>query len=771
MAMRIMKPRKKTGAVADPITLGAPATGGSSNPFADYLKSKGVSASDAEAASNKALNTDTSGNQIVDTASMNPFEQYLVNKQGVDPLTVRAASDNALSTDSSGNAFTMKLTGTEASKDDVLGTPGENPYVAYLKNKGVSEEAVADSGTLNSATHGAGTTLEETKKQFADTYGRELTDAEIAAQNSYNRGKKEAESSGSTNSEVFDILASLDPETAEAVKSVIRENVTGEAFDPIRAGQMEALATFERDRRATTAAGINRSGLTDQGLGVQAAQGSEIALGRNRFGTLNELDVAENASQRAGVDMALGLGQANEGVRQFDQTFGEGKRRYDLNRLDANARDGLTTAIQFGSDADVISAAKTAFGVDLDPASVKDFRDDIRALSDQRVTTGQQNIDANAIANRALNRGDSGTAFSSYIQRSPDLKGATVEQIAGDQGAMQFGQALWEGMGGEGAVDPNWVKQQIDRVNSPELNDSTTMIREGLDKMFESGDIDQETYDFLSQAATPGFQMMYQLDEDGNWVKRSLPGSGGGPGGSGRDGRDGDGPQQFSLSLDDSKTNAEIIDEIKANGGIVYNPSGYNNQPDLQYTYNGEFYKTEKDALKAAGVDTSEIKTLKELEEHPTVKDGLLDSNINSGNFGKAEFDALRGGAAPGTKNGYYDTAYENAESFDHDFDHKENIFNPFRLKVGTPQKFAGRLIVVTDHQKKGRDSMARDYDTIKVKDLSTGEERTFSGKRSDNNYFGRSGNNLESWLNTIGKNETDRKSGDLLDDLLGEDD
>lgn len=155
-------------------------------------------------------------------------------------------------------------------------------------------------------------------------------------------------------------------------------------------------------------------------------------------------------------------------------------------------------------------------------------------------------------ANQAIS-GD----FASYVQNAPDLKGATAQQIATDQGAMNYGQRLWESLGGTGKVSADWVKKMVDRVNDPVLNDTFRQAMNNAREYFDSGLITQEEYDALvwlnKMALTGGIT----FDAEGNPVMSSVE-------------------QQGSDSAD-SEADQNLMDEIFSG---VYTVDQIRNSPE-----------------------------------------------------------------------------------------------------------------------------------------------------------------------------------------------
>lgn len=120
-------------------------------------------------------------------------------------------------------------------------------------------------------------------------------------------------------------------------------------------------------------------------------------------------------------------------------------------------------------------------------------------------------------ANQAIS-GD----FASYVQNATDLKGATAQQIAADQGAMNYGQQLWESQGGTGKVSADWVKKMVDRVNDPVLNDTFRQAMNDAKEYFDSGLINQEEYDALTWLNKMSLTGGVTRDKDGNYIMASI---------------------------------------------------------------------------------------------------------------------------------------------------------------------------------------------------------------------------------------------------------
>jgi hypothetical protein len=125
------------------------------------------------------------------------------------------------------------------------------------------------------------------------------------------------------------LFSNTAPGIGDAYASTLRDSLTGKIYDPFAAGQKEAMARAEANKRATTANQITGAGFTGQGIGRQIAVGAEGDISKNRFATLNGIEQARNEGRVAALGEARAYGTAEEGIRQTQQNFGETQRQFD----------------------------------------------------------------------------------------------------------------------------------------------------------------------------------------------------------------------------------------------------------------------------------------------------------------------------------------------------------------------------------------------------------------------------------------------------------
>lgn len=235
---------------------------------------------------------------------------------------------------------------------------------------------------------------------------------------------------------------------------------------------------------------------------------------------------------------------------------------------------------------------------------------------DQSVTLRQAEQDSkiaglgaynNAInTQQALNdlNADKTAEFSSYVQRSPDLKNATVASIAADQGLMNYGQGEWERQGGQGAVSADWVKKQVDRINDPALNNEYIIMSNDIDEAVSLGKFDEQTGNMMKMLISGVSD--YIVDEKGNIVSKK---------------EETEEPQVLSDEIANGKyTAAQIMDaksperleaalsiaqEWKKNTNYSDGTQKFDSVPDknVPFLYNGSYYMRTDDvqSLKIRG--------------------------------------------------------------------------------------------------------------------------------------------------------------------------
>jgi hypothetical protein len=276
-----------------------------------------------------------------------------------------------------------------------------------------------------------------------------------------------------------------DPTMAAQYNNVIGGMLDGSAYDPFEQANKEATVRAERQQRANAADQINRFGALGQGIGSQMANSTESGILENRF--------AQNLEQA----------KAREEVKQ------KGLSAYENS---INAENNLTNVDRnkVGLDSDKVALDSDKVSLDRNKVALDS---DKTALEQNRFNLEQTKTDtADAIS------GD----FASYIQSSTDLKGATAEQIAADQGAMSKGQAMWESMGGSGAVSADWVKQMTDRVNDPVLNDTFASAMNDAKSYLSQGLINQDEYNTIEQVNKLALTGGITVDENGKIIQKAI---------------------------------------------------------------------------------------------------------------------------------------------------------------------------------------------------------------------------------------------------------
>jgi len=235
----------------------------------------------------------------------------------------------------------------------------------------------------------------------------------------------------------------------------LSRQLSGENFDPIRAGVNEGQSRAEANSRAATAGRINSLGLTGQGLGDQLAQINDDKILSSRFDTNVNLGAQEEASRAAAVPGA----QAS------------------VNAENAEQWKGLSYAAEYGSDEDFLAAYEGATGERLDPAAVSEYRDIARRTAEANLKNLETTADAGT-----------GGSFAAYAQtRKTSLDGMTPDERMGDQGFANNAQELWESFGGEGEVSAEWASSQYDSANDPNLTNAIVANNAQIDEAVASG--------------------------------------------------------------------------------------------------------------------------------------------------------------------------------------------------------------------------------------------------------------------------------------------
>lgn len=269
-----------------------------------------------------------------------------------------------------------------------------------------------------------------------------------------------------------------DPMMSNQYNSVISGMLTGSAYDPFEQANKEALARTERQQRAETADQINRFGALGQGIGSQIANATESNLQTNRFA-----QNLENAKAREELKQ--------KGLSAYENSI--------------NAENNLTNVDRnkLGLESDQVNLDRNKVALDADKNALEQNRFELQKAKSETADTIS---------------GD----FASYIQNATGLKNATAEQIASDQGAMNYGQQMWESMGGTGQVKADWVKQMADRVNDPVLNDTFVSAMNDAKTYLSQGLIDQDEYNAIEQANKLALSGGLTVDENGNLALKNI---------------------------------------------------------------------------------------------------------------------------------------------------------------------------------------------------------------------------------------------------------
>jgi len=112
---------------------------------------------------------------------------------------------------------------------------------------------------------------------------------------------------------VYDPLwSNTNPGIAKGFTDTLNQSLSGQIYDPFVAGQQQALATAEANKRAGTAAQVASAGFAGTGIGQQAGGATEDQLLSNRFNTNIGIEQAKNQSRLAALGMAQNYAQANQ---------------------------------------------------------------------------------------------------------------------------------------------------------------------------------------------------------------------------------------------------------------------------------------------------------------------------------------------------------------------------------------------------------------------------------------------------------------------------
>lgn len=218
----------------------------------------------------------------------------------------------------------------------------------------------------------------------------------------------------------------------------LNDMLTGKAFDPLASQMQEAQARAEMQQRGATARDINRFGGVGQGIGQQIAANTEAGLRRDRFDNLINQDVARQNLKLQGM--------------------GEARGAYTD---DINQRGAL-----IGQQGELLNQEASRF--DLDTAKYD----------------------------------KAGSDFATLVQNNTQTKNMTAADVANDVGLMQAGQNLWEAQGGTGQVNPEWVKQEMDKVNDPNLTNPFYQYSNMIDEAVTGGQMTPEEGESAKQLYT-----------------------------------------------------------------------------------------------------------------------------------------------------------------------------------------------------------------------------------------------------------------------------
>ncbi len=260
-------------------------------------------------------------------------------------------------------------------------------------------------------------------------------------------------------------------------QTTLGDALSGRLYDPIATKNTEAEARLAANKRAGVAGKIASAGFTGSGVAAQATSATEDDLARQRFDSNIGIETARNASRLAALPEA---------------------RAYGTSELSAS-ESALERAVEYGSDADVASAYKQAYGRDLDPMALKETRAQIKEAKAVALETSKTNL-------KNLKNTVEGESFASYVALHTDWRDNPNLALQ-DQAFMNSAQTLWEAKGGKGVVPSEWAIQQLNTVNDPKLTNEFVSIGEDLKTAVKSGVMTQDAADaitFLSLPANAG---------------------------------------------------------------------------------------------------------------------------------------------------------------------------------------------------------------------------------------------------------------------------
>jgi hypothetical protein len=289
------------------------------------------------------------------------------------------------------------------------------------------------------------------------------------------------------------LFSSAAPGVGTNYTNTLNSALTGQMYDPMAAGAKEAQARSAANARASTAGQIANAGFAGTGIGTSIAGGTDNQLAKQKYDTMIGVEQARNEGRVGALGEARAYGAAEEGVRQYEQDFGqdkmvdqrnfdedvrrygqdfaEKKRWYDETTAEDKRQYGDTqnsqayeAALVNGSDADVIAAYKAWTGKDLDPSAVATYRGYARTAANQRLAQGA--IDLNSGVGKDL---------AAAITNFPDLQptAASINDPANATVKAKL-QAMWDTLPGKKGtpMDDNWAATQVKAVK----DSSNTMI-------------------------------------------------------------------------------------------------------------------------------------------------------------------------------------------------------------------------------------------------------------------------------------------------------
>lgn len=312
----------------------------------------------------------------------------------------------------------------------------------------------------------------------------------------------------------------------DAYTGTLRDALTGKIFDPMAAGTKEAMARAEANKRAAVAGQIAGAGFSGTGIGQQIAGGVENNLTRQRYDTMIGIEQARNEGRVNALGEARAYGTAEEGIRQYEKNFGEDVRRFDVGQSnwektfaedqsrykDTQNWKAYETALETGSDADVIAAYKAATGKDLDPAAVTQYRDYYRKSKELGLESQRISNDAARQTVDEMKRTQAGTALSNYLATHLDSN-------MNDPALGPMMQKYWESLGNTGAVPPDWADQQIRAARDVRINTEIGAFNYQIDQLVASGQMKPEDAALLKDFNSGGMTQFLVRDPATGKVK------------------------------------------------------------------------------------------------------------------------------------------------------------------------------------------------------------------------------------------------------------